>query len=94
MPGCSGRLVKVHLLPRQLLKRYGGKPGDKRSWVWACGGIMGQSGHHGALDSSRRLRIPRAALPTEVEQLAEELGLAWWLEREYGPALQTEGSGA
>lgn len=58
---------------------------DDRSWVWACGGPMGNAGHHGMLDASRTLRIPRDRLPAGLEEFAEELGLAWWLEREYGP---------
>lgn len=58
---------------------------DERGWVLGCGGPMGVSGHHGMLDSSRKLRIPRHRLPQEVEEFAEELGLGWWLDREYGP---------
>lgn len=84
MPECSGRLVRCHLIPKQLLKREGGGEWDARSWVWACGGIGGNAGHHGMLDHSRRLRLPRAAIPARTEQLALELGLIWWLDREYG----------
>jgi hypothetical protein len=38
---CNGRLVKVHLIPRQLLKREGSKEAvdDPRSYVLACGGL-------------------------------------------------------
>lgn len=57
---------------------------DERSWVPCCGGPQGNAGHHGMLDQSRRLRIPRAALPAAVEEFAAELGLGWWLDREYG----------
>lgn len=83
---CSGRLVRVHLLPKQLLRREGHEAlcPDPRTWVWGCGGPMGNGGHHGMLDQSRTLRIPRAALPEGLEQLADELGLGWWLDREYG----------
>lgn len=84
MPPCSGRLIKAHLIPRQIIKRYGGDPLDPRSWVWACGGIMGNSGHHGSLDSSRRLRLARSAIPETTETLARELGIEWWLARTYG----------
>lgn len=84
---CEGRLVRAHLVPRQLLKREGfdALVPDPRTWVWACGGITGSCGHHGLLDYSRTLRIPRAALPAELEDVCEEMGLSWWLEREYGP---------
>lgn len=61
---------------------------DSRSYVPICGGPMGNGGHHGALDQSRRLRIPREYLPAAVEEFAEELGLLWWVEREYGPLLE------
>lgn len=83
MTPCEGRLIKAHILPRQLLKRHGGDPKDPRSFVFACGGIVGNAGHHGHLDSSRRLRLPRHAIPAGTQQMAEELGLVWWLDRTY-----------
>lgn len=84
---CEGRLIRAHLIPRQLLKREGlaAFVDDHRGYVYACGGAMGNSGHHGALDCARTLRVPRCALPAAVEEMAEELGLEWWLDREYGP---------
>jgi len=87
MPPCDGELIKAHLLPRQLLRQTSeGRRAieDPRSWVWACGGVMGNGGHHGMLDQSRRLKLHRDRLPHGVEDLAEELGLVWWLDREYG----------
>lgn len=90
MPPCDGQLVRVHLIPQQQLKRTDAYRRqelalyDRRLWVWACGGIMGNGGHHGMLDVSKRLRIPRSALPVELEDLAVELGLDWWLDRQYG----------
>lgn len=87
---CDGRLVKCHLLPQQLLRRELGPRGwraaaaDPRSYVWGCGGPTGCSGHHGALDYARSLRIPRAMLPPELEAFAFEHGIGWWLDREYG----------
>lgn len=94
LPGagaCDGRLIRAHLLPRQLLGRELGAAEaraavkDPRSWVWACGGAVGVGGHHGQLDYARTLRVPRHRLPAGLEDLALELGLVWWLDREYGP---------
>jgi hypothetical protein len=84
LPPCDGSLVRVHLLPKQKIRKAGGDPTDRRGWVWACGGPMGNAGHHGMLDSSKRLRLARGAIPFAVEQLAAELGLTWWLDKEYG----------
>jgi hypothetical protein len=84
---CDGRLVKAHLIRRQVIRRELGPAlewhGD--TWVWACGGITGCSGHHGALDHARTLRVPRGELPADVEDFAAKHGLGWWLTREYGP---------
>lgn len=84
---CDGQLVRVHLIPRQLLKREGLARFiyDERTWVPGCGGPTGIGGHHGMLDHSRTLRIPREALPAAVEHVAADLALTWFLEREYGP---------
>ena len=82
---CNGRLVKVHLIPRHLMLKER-LPDSYRTWVWACGGIMGNAGHHGQLDHSRTLKVPRHMLPAEVEAYAEEHGIGWWLTREYGDA--------
>lgn len=109
---CDGPLVRVHLIPRSLLKKefrngvylQRCRPGgsglavgeettwrswqelaiDRAAWVFACGGIMGNSGHHGMLDVARTLRIPRSAIPEETERFAAMLELEWWLDREYG----------
>lgn len=87
---CSGRLIRAHLLPRQLIlrevvaERSAAVISDPRSYVLACGGPMGNAGHHGELDVSRTIRIPRDDLPAGLEDLAEEVGLVWWLDREYG----------
>jgi hypothetical protein len=83
MPCCSGSLVRVHLIPRQLLRRERLPQLDPRTYVYACGGPMGNAGHHGMLDGSRRLRIHYADLPIKVKEFAAEHGLGWWLEREY-----------
>lgn len=93
LPGagaCDGSLVRCHLIPQQLLRRELGRgwrkaAADPRTWVWGCGGPMGCSGHHGMLDYSRTLRVPRERLPEAVVAFAAEAGLLWWLDREYGP---------
>lgn len=84
---CDGKLRKCHLIPKQVVKREVGRNfmWDERTWVWACGGPTGIGGHHGMLDASRTLRIPRDRLPMKVEGFAEQHGLGWWLDREYGP---------
>jgi hypothetical protein len=100
MPPCEGRLIRAHLLPRQLLKKTFPEGtatvrgqlvtvddliASHGTWVLACGGPQGNGGHHGAFDQARTIRLPRAAVPPLVEGLALELGLDWWLDREYGP---------
>jgi hypothetical protein len=82
---CDGELRRCHLIPQQVLRRAGWDEWDDRAWVWGCGGIMGDAGHHGAFDHARTIRIPRSALPAEVEMLAVDAGLMWFLDREYGP---------
>jgi hypothetical protein len=87
---CDGRLRKCHLIPRRLILREvpaevaAGAVWDPRCWIWACGGPTGVSGHHGMLDTSRTLRIPRSHLPAELEDFAAEHRLTWWLDRTYG----------
>ncbi len=80
---CEGRLVRCHLIAKQTLRKEA-LPGSYRTWVWGCGGIMGNAGHHGMLDHSRTLRVPREALPADVEEFAADHGLGWYLDREYG----------
>jgi hypothetical protein len=84
MTKCEGRLVRCHLIPKQKIKLAGGGVWDRRAWVWGCGGVTGNSGHHGLLDHSRRLRLPREAIPAGTEEFAMELGLLWWLDQTYG----------
>jgi hypothetical protein len=90
LPGagpCDGRLVRCHLIRQQVLKReLNASPAilkDPRGYVWGCGGVTGCSGHHGALDTARTLRVPYARLPTAFIEWVEELGLGWWAAREY-----------
>jgi hypothetical protein len=85
MTPCEGRLIKVHLIAQQTLKREGLRQflDDPAVWVWGCGGIMGITGHHGHLDSSKRLRIYREALPVATREFAVVHGLEWYLDRYY-----------
>lgn len=87
-PGeCTGQLVRAHLIPKQTIRREAQDADlwDPRTWVLICGGATGIGGHHGRLDTSRTIRIPRDALPPEVEDFAAQYRLTWWLERTYGP---------
>jgi hypothetical protein len=87
MPNCDGRLIKAHLIPRPVIKRFVGGQHiwDAPVWRWACGGVMGNGGHHGAFDGSRRLRIARFQIPAELEEWATDYDLEWFLDRTYGP---------
>jgi hypothetical protein len=96
MPPCDGRLVRCHLIPKTLLKQTDEYKAletdlartlflyDVRSWVWGCGGPMGLSGHHGAFDVAKRIRVPRCVIPGGTEELASVLGLEWFLDTTYG----------
>lgn len=94
-PGpCDGRLVRAHLIPRQLMKHEGVPRrylADPRGWVLVCGGPTGVGGHHGQLDHSRKLRVARWILPADVEEMAVEMDallgrepFGVFLDREYG----------
>ena len=89
MPPCEGRLVKVHLLKQEVIKRELSAEvaklllWDPRVWVWGCGGPMGISGHHGAFDTSKRLRIPRSAISADLEELCKQHDLVWWIDFTY-----------
>jgi hypothetical protein len=96
---CNGRIVKAHLIPRRHLRQQFHRLrrlgvdlpwanaqeliDDPATWVPACGGVVGNSGHHGELDFSRTLRVPWSAIPDRTKALAALLRLDWWLEREY-----------
>jgi hypothetical protein len=72
------------LIPQQKLKRNIEYLGDKfdlwdeRIWVWGC--VF----HHTALDQSRRLRLPRSAIPEGCEEFADRYGYTYFLDEEYG----------
>jgi hypothetical protein len=94
---CDGRLIRAHLIPKQRVKRelrgYGPAKlaevlWDTRCWIPACGGMMGNAGHHGAFDQ-RQLYVPRWALPAGVEEYALEHGLVWSLDRDFGLVEET-----
>lgn len=83
---CSGQLRKVHLIPKQRLKRRGHDPWDERAWVWACGGPWpGLAGHHGEFDGYRLPRIPRERLPEPFLALLDELGVSLGSDRRFVP---------
>jgi hypothetical protein len=92
--GCDGRLVKAHLIPKQRIKREVRVPvtvgyginevvWDERCWTWMCGGPTGIGGHHGAFDA-KQIRIQPWDLPPSLLEYAQEYGLEWCLERDYG----------
>lgn len=61
---------------------------DPRSWRSGCGGYSGLAGHHGRLDNPvhdrNKLIVPRALIPADVEEYAEQLGLTTVLDHLYG----------
>lgn len=87
---CDGPPDRAHLIPKSLIRRrlreggitdlkaQGGVVWSRAVWVCAC------RYHHGQLDVSKRLRVPRGAIPQETEAYAAILGLTGWLDREYG----------
>jgi hypothetical protein len=98
---CEGpQVVRCHLISQQQMRKDWPKgcngralavlQADPRGWVWGCAGISGLAGHHDKLDTAphdrTRLRIPRAMIPEETEELAAELDMLWWLDRTYGLA--------
>ena len=70
---------RAHLIKAQVIRREVGLDHiwDERVIVPGC------RRHHGMLDHSRQIRIPRDKLPGPVEEFAAEHGLTWWLDREY-----------
>lgn len=97
MPPCDGTPIRAHLIPQQLLKRTAlvrnGEIAlyDPRLWRWACGGIMGCTGHHGMLDYAKTLRLPAEAIDAELRALAVDLDVEWYLDRVYLPRTTLEG---
>jgi hypothetical protein len=79
--GSRSPRAAIHSLTHNRLSEY---VEDPRGWVAACGGPQGNGGHHAMLDVARTLRVPPQELPEGLWHLAAELGLTWWLEREYG----------
>jgi hypothetical protein len=79
---CGGRMEKAHLIREQVIRREVSRAKvvlwTPAVWRPAC------YRHHSMLDSSKRLRIPRSAIPAETEAWASENGLGWWLDETYG----------
>lgn len=84
VPPCEGRLVRCHLIDQQLLNKMGLETGDPDTYVLGCGGMTGLTGHHGMLDTSKRLRLRVEDLPAEVLDFAARHNLMPWLEKKYG----------
>ncbi len=97
---CAGRTQKAHLLEKQTLKRevrshaawIRGEPEwpdgmngiwDERLWIPAC------ERHHSLFDH-HMIAVPRSALPASTEELAEQLGLGWYLDRRFGIVASSE----
>jgi hypothetical protein len=82
---CDGRMERAHLIREQTIRREVSRSKlilwAPAVWRPAC------HRHHGELDQTKALRIPRGAIPVETEQWAAGHGLAWWLDREYGEAM-------
>jgi hypothetical protein len=54
MGPCDGQLSRAHLLPKALIKRTDpAKMWDRRGWVWACGGVVGNARRRGARRRAR-----------------------------------------
>jgi hypothetical protein len=79
---CGGRMERAHLIREQTIRREVSRSKlvlwAPAVWRPAC------HVHHGELDQSKKLRLPRSAIPAETEAWAAEHGLAYWLDREYG----------
>ena len=78
---CQGEVQLCHLIKQQRLRDYHVPEEaiwDQRVLVPGC------ERHHNALDKTRTLRVPRVALPPEVEEYAAEHQLLWSLDRDYG----------
>lgn len=92
---CGGAVQHHHLIPQQTLKsRFktlvanGTDPPstlpkilkDERNLAPLCWD------HHQRIEN-KRLQIPKAFLPEELEEFANSLGLVWYVERYYPEAL-------
>jgi hypothetical protein len=95
---CSGRIEKVHLIAKQIVRREvwlpvaNGRvqapdtfPSTCRELVWDRRiWRFGCHGHHHDLDCSKQIVLGRSDLPSSVEEFAREYGLVAWLDRTYG----------
>lgn len=77
---CQGRTDRAHLLKQQTLRREGHSDliDDPRTFVPAC------RLHHSVWDSYGAVVVPRSAVPASLEELCEERGLSWALDRRFG----------
>jgi hypothetical protein len=83
---CEGRIVKAHLVKRQVLLREGHPEAieDPRSWIPVCGGWgYGNAGHHGQMDHSRTLHLQFSNLPFGFIELMDGIGMSWYVDKHY-----------
>lgn len=99
---CSGRMEKVHLLPKQIVRREVWRPvadgrveapdtfsATLRELVWDRRiWRYGCHGHHHDLDCTKRLVLKRSEVPASVEEFAREYGLTARLDHDYGPFVE------
>ena len=79
---CGGRMERAHLIREQTIRREVSRSKlilwAPAVWRPAC------HVHHGELDQSKKLRLPRSAIPAETELWAATNGLTYWLDKTYG----------
>ena len=85
MPPCEGRLIRAHVISQQELRKRGLEKytGDPSTYVLACGGLTGLTGHHGMFDMSKKLRVRFGELPQATLDFALNHNLTRYLERNY-----------
>lgn len=76
----DGKFDRMHLIPAQRLRRAGltkTQAQDPRFIRPGC------RKHHHQFDQ-KRIRVQRVEIPRETEEAAEEYGVSWSLDRDYG----------
>jgi hypothetical protein len=70
---------------RENKRRLAAAQNDDRDLLWAC------KRHHDLHEKAKRIPVPREELPEAVELFAADYGLAYELERQFGPLEGGEG---